>query len=63
MANNHEQFIAFDDTIALSQTKEDELKKNRKALREKIRKYFKGNFFDGLGNASSQDKAKKQTKK
>ena len=48
MANNHEQFIAFDDTIALSQTKEDELKKNRKALREKIRKYFKDNKSDEI---------------
>ncbi len=43
MANNHEQFIAFDKTIKLTQTKEDELEKNRKTLRGKIRKYFKDN--------------------
>lgn len=48
MANNHEQFIAFDTTITLSQTKIDELKKNRKTLREKIRKYFKENKSDEI---------------
>lgn len=42
MANNHEQFIAFNETITSS--KRTTLKKNRDAIREKIRKYFKNNW-------------------
>ena len=42
MANNHEQFIAFNDTITSS--KRETLKKNRDAIREKIKKYFKENW-------------------
>lgn len=43
MANNHQQFLAFNDTIKLSQSKKDELKKNRKELRNIIRRYFREN--------------------
>lgn len=43
MANNHEQFIAFDDVVALTRTKKDELKKNRRALRDVIKNYFRDN--------------------
>lgn len=42
MANNHEQFIAFNDTITSSKRKT--LKKNRDALRAKIRSYFSKNW-------------------
>jgi hypothetical protein len=43
MANNHEQFIAFNKTIAIIESKKDTLTGNRKALRDVIRKYFKEN--------------------
>lgn len=43
MANNHDQFIAFNDTIRLSSTKETTLIDNRKALRSIIKKYFDNN--------------------
>ena len=42
MANNHEQFIAFNDA------KRDGLKTNRDALRDKVRKYFKDNWKDEI---------------
>lgn len=48
MANNHDQFTAFNNTVRLSQTKESELKENRKALRKVIRKYFKENKEDEI---------------
>jgi hypothetical protein len=48
MANNHEQFIAFNDTIAITKSKKDTLTGNRKALREVIRKYFKENKPDEI---------------
>lgn len=48
MANNHQQFIDFDGSVRLSPSKEEELKKNRKALREKIRKYFQDNKPDEI---------------
>ena len=41
MANNHEQFIAFHGTITASNTKRQTLKKNRDAIRTKIRNHFK----------------------
>lgn len=41
MADNHEQFIEFNKTIKLSETKKTELEKNRDELRKKIKKYFK----------------------
>lgn len=43
MANNHDQFVAFNDTIELSKTKKDTLNGNRKALRSTIKKYFDDN--------------------
>ena len=43
MANNHDQFIAFNNTIAISQAKKDTLIGNRTTLREVIRKYFDDN--------------------
>jgi hypothetical protein len=46
MANNHEQFIAFNDTITITQSKKDTLKGNRTALRNVIKKYFDDNKPD-----------------
>ncbi len=43
MANNHTQFIAFDETIKISKSKKDTLKGNRSILRDVIRKYFEEN--------------------
>ena len=43
MANNHEQFKAFHDSIKATATRRNTLKKNRDALRDKIKKYFKEN--------------------
>lgn len=43
MANNHEQFTAFNNTVRLTSTKESVLTDNRKALRKVIRKYFDDN--------------------
>lgn len=43
MANNHQQFIDFNSNIKLSETKKEELRKNREELRSKIVKYFKDN--------------------
>lgn len=43
MANNHDQFIAFNDTIELTKTKKEILKGNRTALRKAIKKYFDDN--------------------
>ena len=45
MANNHEQFIAFNDTIKASKSRRDTLKKNRESIRKKIRNYFKNNYW------------------
>ena len=42
MANNHEQFIAFNESITSSKC--GTLKTNREKIREKIRKYFKGKW-------------------
>ena len=46
MANNHEQFKAFHEVINATTTRRNTLKKNRDALREKIKKYFKENHSD-----------------
>ena len=43
MANNHEQFIEFNNTVSLDSSKKNELKKNRDALRKKITDFFKNN--------------------
>lgn len=40
MADNHEQFIEFNNTIKLDESKKSELRKNRDQLRTKIRNYF-----------------------
>lgn len=46
MANNNDQFIAFHDTIKMSQTKKETLRTNREAIRAKIRNHFKTNHSD-----------------
>ena len=40
MANNHEQFLEFNETITLDDSKKDELRTNRGALRKVIDDYF-----------------------
>lgn len=49
MANNHEQFIAFDKEITATETRLEMLRNNRDALRTKIRKYFNDNWPDKKG--------------
>jgi hypothetical protein len=44
MANNHDQFIAFNDRIKLTDTKKSELRENRDVLRSKISKHFQDNL-------------------
>lgn len=46
MANNQEQFKAFHESIKANEARIKKLKTNRKALRDKIRKYFKDNLAD-----------------
>lgn len=46
MANNNEQFKAFHDVINATLVRRKTLKKNRDALRNKIKKYFKENHGD-----------------
>ncbi len=41
MANNHEQFTEFNNTVKLDDSKKKELRKNRDSLRNEITKYFK----------------------
>lgn len=48
MANNHEQFISFNNTIKLSKTKRETLMNNRKSLRDAIKKYFDNNKPDEI---------------
>lgn len=48
MANNHDQFIVFNDTIELTKTKKDTLKGNRTVLRRTIKKYFDENKPDEI---------------
>ncbi len=43
MANNHEQFKSFNETIRLHDTKKATLETNRETLRDKIKKYFDDN--------------------
>ena len=43
MANNHEQFKKFNNTIKLNDDKKETLEKNRGILRDKIKKYFTEN--------------------
>lgn len=47
MANNHQQFLTFDDAINMDGRREI-LKTNRDALREKIRQYFNENYPDDI---------------
>ena len=47
MANNHEQFIAFNDKISAEGIRET-LKSNRKVLRDKIRNYYKEHYPDDI---------------
>lgn len=44
MANNHDQFIAFNDTIKITKSTTEGLRTNRSAIREKIRNYFYKNW-------------------
>ena len=44
MANNHEQFLAFNKTIKLDANCKETLRTNRKALRKRITKYFENNY-------------------
>ena len=39
MADNHDQFIAFNNVIMVTASQKKQLQGNRDALREKIRKY------------------------
>ena len=48
MANNHEQFVAFHDAIMANDSRIEKLKGNRKALRDRIRNYFKNNLEDEI---------------
>ena len=48
MANNHEQFVAFHDAIMANDSRIEKLKDNRKALRGRIRNYFKNNLEDEM---------------
>lgn len=46
MANNNEQFKAFHDSIKATETRKKTLRKNREALRTRIKNYFKTNHSD-----------------
>lgn len=48
MANNHEQFKAFHSTIEANEGRIKKLKSNRKALRDRIRNYFRDNLEDEI---------------
>lgn len=48
MANNHEQFVAFLETIKATDARRKKLKANRKTLRDRIKKYFKDNLPDEI---------------
>lgn len=48
MANNTEQFCAFDSTIKISSNKKEMLKTNRKAVRDRITKYYKDKHPDEI---------------
>lgn len=44
MANNHEQFMAFNDAIKVTETQKSKLQSNRDAIRDRIRKYYRENY-------------------
>jgi hypothetical protein len=48
MANNHNQFIAFNDIIMVTETQKNTLRGNRETIRKKIRKYYKENYPDDV---------------
>lgn len=48
MANNHEQFIAFNNVIMVTDVQKTTLKRNRDAIRNKIKKYYKDNYPDDI---------------
>lgn len=48
MANNHIQFTAFNNAITLNSSRKETLKGNRKAIRDRITKYFKDNHSDDI---------------
>lgn len=48
MANNHEQFTAFHEAIKATDSRIQKLKLNRKALRDRIKNYFKNNLPDEI---------------
>ena len=48
MANTHDQFIAFNDEIMVTDTQKKTLQTNREAIREKIRKYYLENYPDDV---------------
>ena len=48
MANNHEQFTAFHEAIKATDSRIQKLKSNRKALRDRIKNYFKNNLPDEI---------------
>ena len=48
MANNHEQFVEFHGAIKANDSRIEKLKGNRKALRDRIRNYFKNNLEDEI---------------
>lgn len=44
MANNHPQFIAFYDTICVTDTQESTLRTNRNVIRKKIQSYYSSHY-------------------
>lgn len=48
MANNNEQFMAFDDSITLSASCKNTLNTNRVAIGKKISKYFEDNYSNEI---------------
>ena len=48
MANNHEQFIAFNGSITLTESRKDKLISNKKAIRKRIIEYYKEYYPDDL---------------
>ena len=48
MANNHKQFIDFDDVITVTDTQKEELRGNREAIRTRIKNYYKENYPEDI---------------
>lgn len=44
MANNHDQFIEFNDVIRVTDTQKSTLRRNRNAIRDKIKNYYKETY-------------------